>query len=107
MKSPSGYARGFVAREGQVRSDGDGNRFIELTIEMEDYTPHRGRQFRQRIGVRSYRPSDIAEIHRLQRGTRVSVDATSIDAASWTDRATGQVFSIARLTGTLTILPAP
>lgn len=105
MRSPTAYARGTIAREGQVRSDGEGNRFIELTIEMEDPTPHRGRHFRQRIGVRSYRQTDIAQIRELCKGVRISVEATAVDAASWTDRATGQVFSIARLTGVVTILP--
>lgn len=104
MKSPTAYARGTVSREGQIRSDSGGRPFLELTIEMEDPTPHNGRQFHQRIGVRSFRPSDLAMLRELGKGTLISVEATSVDAASWTDRATGQVFSVARLTGTITKL---
>jgi hypothetical protein len=104
MNSPTGYARGTISREGQVRTDMEGRPYLEATIEMEGPTQHRGRQFRQRVALRSFRPADIGLARELTRGVRVSIDATGVDAVSWTDRATGQVFSTARLTGHVTIL---
>lgn len=104
MKSPNGYARGVVYRHGHVRQDGDGRNFLELTIEMEEPAIHRGKEWRQKVAVRSYRPKDMALARDLVRGTLVSVDAEAVDAVTWTDRTTGQVFSAARLTGAVTIL---
>jgi len=105
MNSPTGYAQGVISREAQVRRDLEGRTFLEATIEMDGLTQHRGRPFHQRVAIRSFRPADIGLARELTRVVRIAIEATAVDAVSWTDRATGQVFSAARLTGAINILP--